>query len=261
VAASGVRGAASTASTSSAARASAGSATASAARAAPSTGAAAGSAPASSAAAAVAPAAPASAANGAAFAALIRNDMDAWRELAPLWRLPVGDGDPCQAAQRSEVLCFKSNPSLALIRQLGRPGILTLRGNDDKVGYALLTGLTGQSAVLRSQGAAYTVSLESLAGRWRGEFATYWKAPAGYRARVAEGDAGPVVDDLAARLAKLQNEPAPPAKRPFDAALKAKVYAFQFAQELKPDGVAGPETFMLLNRATGVDEPRLQTEE
>ena len=206
------------------------------------------------------PAASAAAAD-ATLASLIRNDRDAWRELAPLWNLAVGDGEPCQVAQRSDVLCFKGNTSLALIRQLGRPGILTLRGADDKPGYALLTGLTGQSAVLRTRGVAHTVSLESLARTWRGEFATYWKAPPGYRERLVEGNTGPVVDWLAARLAKQQNEPAPPEKQTFNAALKAKVYAFQFAQELKPDGVAGPETFMLLNRAVGVDEPRLQTEE
>ncbi|KNZ33837.1 MAG: peptidoglycan-binding protein [Methylibium sp. NZG] len=201
------------------------------------------------------------AATDAALSALIRNDKDAWRELAPLWRLPASEADPCLAAQRSDVLCFKGGTSLALIRQLGRPGILTLRGTDDKPGYALLTGLTGQSAVLRMQGATHTVSLESLARTWRGEFATFWRAPAGYRDKLVEGSTGPAVDWLAARLAKLQNEPPPPAPQTFNAALKAKVYAFQFAQELKPDGVAGPETFMLLNRATGVDEPRLQTEE
>ncbi len=202
-----------------------------------------------------------SAAPDAAFKSLIPTEKEAWRELAPVWNLAVGDGDPCQVAQRSELLCFKGNSSLALIRQLGRPGIVTLRGADDKPGYALLTGLTGQSAILRMQGVAYAVSLESLAKTWRGEFATYWKAPAGYRDKLVEGNTGPVVDWLAARMAKLQNEPAPPEKQTFNAALKAKVYAFQFAQELKPDGVAGPETFMLLNRATGVDEPRLQTEE
>ena len=33
----------------------------------------------------------------------------------------------------------------------------------------------------------------------------------------------------------------------------------QLAQGLRPDGIAGPTTFMQLNRATGVDEPRLLT--
>jgi general secretion pathway protein A len=201
----------------------------------------------------------------APLGALIRTEKEAWRELAPAWNLAVGDSEPCQVAPRSDVLCFKGNGSLALIRQLGRPGILTLRPTegkaDDKPGYALLTGLTGQTATLRMQGVSHTVSLESLARAWRGEFATYWKAPAGYRDKLVEGNTGPVVDWLAARLAKLQGETPPADKQVFNAALKAKVYAFQFAQELKPDGVAGPETFMLLSRATGVDEPRLQTEE
>ena len=32
---------------------------------------------------------------------------------------------------------------------------------------------------------------------------------------------------------------------------------FQLSQGLKPDGLAGPTTFMQLNRATGIDEPQL----
>ena len=195
----------------------------------------------------------------------IRTEREAWQELAPLWGLAPVDGDPCAAALRSQVLCFKSSSSLALIRQLGRPGILTLRPAadkpDERPGYALLTGLTAQTANLRVQGVAHTVSLDSLAKSWRGDFATLWRAPPGYRDKLVDGSTGPAVDWLAARLAKLQAEPVPGEKQTFNATLKAKVYAFQFAQEMKPDGVAGPETFMLLNRATGVDEPRLQTEE
>ncbi len=40
---------------------------------------------------------------------------------------------------------------------------------------------------------------------------------------------------------------------------RARIYRFQVAQGLVPDGVAGPLTLMLLNRAAGVDEPRLPT--
>jgi general secretion pathway protein A len=41
------------------------------------------------------------------------------------------------------------------------------------------------------------------------------------------------------------------------AALRASVQAFQRAHGLTGGGVAGPVTLMLVNRATGVDEPRL----
>ncbi|MBC7610001.1 MAG: peptidoglycan-binding protein, partial [Polaromonas sp.] len=44
-----------------------------------------------------------------------------------------------------------------------------------------------------------------------------------------------------------------------EAALRARIYAFQLAHGLAPDGQAGPITLMQLNRATGVNEPLLTT--
>ena len=194
------------------------------------------------------------------FKSPLRNEADAWRELAPMWNLTLGDGDPCLAARRSQVHCFRSNSNLALMRQLGRPGILTLRFENGKSEYALLTGLTNQGATLRAGAVAQTVSLASLAAVWRGEFATFWRAPPDYRDRVVDGSRGAMVDALAAQLAKFNGQAAPAVSQAFDAALKSKLIAFQLTQGLSPDGVAGPTTFMQLNRATGVDEPRLQTD-
>ena len=190
---------------------------------------------------------------------LIASEQDAWRELAPSWKLAVGDGDPCQAAQRQQVHCFRSPSSnLALIRQLARPGIVTLNDDNGQPVHALLTGLTHQSATLRMGGVSQTVSLPSLAQLWRGDFATYWRAPPGYQNRIVEADAGPAAEWLAAQLAALDGSAASVDKPLSDAALKSQVSAFQLAQGLKADGLAGPTTFMQLNRATGVDEPRLQ---
>ncbi len=194
------------------------------------------------------------------FKALIHDEGDAWRALAPAWKLDLTQADPCAAAQRQQVQCFKGDSTLALIRQLGRPGFLTLRGEGGKPAYAVLTGLTAKEATLRIGGASQTVALLSLARFWRGEFATFWRAPEGYRSVTPDGSRGPRVDWLAAQLAKSLGEPAPAPNQPFDAALSSKVFAFQLAQGLKPDGIAGPTTFMQLNRATGVDEPRLLTD-
>ena len=43
-----------------------------------------------------------------------------------------------------------------------------------------------------------------------------------------------------------------------DAMLRTWIHRFQLAQGLPSDGSAGPMTLMQLNRANGVDEPRLQ---
>ena len=46
----------------------------------------------------------------------------------------------------------------------------------------------------------------------------------------------------------------------YDTAMRQRVAAFQLGAGLKPDGLAGPTTYMLLNRALAVDEPRLARE-
>jgi general secretion pathway protein A len=192
------------------------------------------------------------------FAALTRDEKAAWRQLAPAWKLNLADEtDPCAAAQRSQVQCFKIvSSNLGLIRQLDRPGILTLHDANDRPVYAILTGLTNQTATLRIGEISRTVTLVSLATLWRGDFATYWRAPEGYTGRLVDSTSGPIATLVGVQLAKLHGKAASDA--PTDAAWKTQVSNFQLSQGLKPDGLAGPTTFMQLNRAAGIDEPRLR---
>jgi general secretion pathway protein A len=191
---------------------------------------------------------------------LLRDEGQAWRELAQAWKTTPGEGDPCQAMAREQLRCLRSNTSLALIRQLGRPGIVTLDRQSATPAYALLTALTRDSATLRAGGSEQTVTLAALAARWQGDFSTLWRSPADYSGPPADGQGGPVIEWVAARLAAA-NGTAPAGGRPvLDASLKAKLRAFQLAQGLPADGRLGPMTFMQLNRTAGVEEPRLRTE-
>lgn len=190
---------------------------------------------------------------------LLRDEGQAWRELAQAWKLTPGEGDPCQALQREQVRCFSSNTSLALIRQLGRPGIVKLDSQSGSPSFALLTALTDDSATLRAGGTEQTVTLAALAARWQGDFSTLWRSPAGYGGRPLDGQHGPVVEWVATRLTAVDGT-APQAGRPvLDASLRARLRTFQLAQGLPTDGRLGPLTFMQLNRTAGVDEPRLRT--
>ncbi|MES3015307.1 MAG: AAA family ATPase [Pseudomonadota bacterium] len=190
------------------------------------------------------------------FKSLLHDERDAWRELAPAWKLTLAadDADPCAAAQRAGLQCFRSASStLALIRQLDRPGLLTLRDADDKPVYAVLTGLTNNSATLRLGNVSQAVSLVSLATLWQGDFATFWRAPPGYAGKVVDAGSGAIANWVGTQLAALNGQPLAAS----GAAWKAQVSSFQLSQGLKADGLAGPTTFMQLNRATGIDEPRL----
>ncbi len=192
---------------------------------------------------------------------LLSNEDEAWRQLAKAWQQSPGAGDPCRALQREQVQCFRREMSLPLIRQLGRPGIVTLDAQSGRASYALLTALTADSATLRAGDSEQTVTLPALAARWRGQFATLWRAPSGYNGYVGDGESGAALVWLAARLAALDGAGPSAGSSPprFDAAMKARVFAFQLAQGLPADGRAGPMTFMQLNRAAGIDEPRLRT--
>jgi len=195
------------------------------------------------------------------FASLVGAEKASWKELAREWNVDTGDEDPCRAAKEQQVHCYRgSNMTLALIRQLDRPGVLILRDADNRAAYAQLTGLSSQAATLRIEGAARTVSLVALADYWRGEFATFWRAPPGYSS--AKGTVLPGAGErwLARRLAVARGDPPPTGSRLDEATLRGWVHAFQLAQGLPSDGIAGPITLMHLNRATGIAEPQLVME-
>jgi general secretion pathway protein A len=201
---------------------------------------------------------PVVAAPAAAAPALLTNADEGWRELAKAWQVDVpAQGDPCVAVQKQGLQCFTRTLSLPVIRELGRPGILTLDANTGAPRYALLTALTHDTATLRAGGSEQTVTLTALGARWQGAFATLWKTPPGYSGRG--GSDAATLDWMAAGLAKASGASAPTPHHGLDNALRAELKSFQTARGLAADGQPGPMTFMQLNRAAGIAEPRLRT--
>ena len=187
------------------------------------------------------------------------DEAAAWRALAGAWRVELPAGDPCSAAATRQLQCYRSNAGLAQIRQLDRPVILALQDGRGRTTHALLTGLTDRAATLRAGPRSQTVALAVLARQWRGDFATFWRTPPGYAGRAIDGREHPATPWLEQRLAALQGVAAASGAERTDARLREQIQAFQLAQGLKADGLAGPTTLMQLNRAVGVDEPRLDS--
>jgi len=195
------------------------------------------------------------------FASLVGAENESWNELAGIWNMAPLAGEPCVAAQKQQIGCFRgSKVTLALIRLLDRPGVLTLRDADNRAAYAMLSGLNEKVATLRIGGMAQTVSLLSLADYWRGEFATFWRVPPGYADARTGNRSGPTAQWLSRQLAIARGEPPPVRSRFDDATLKDWIHAFQLTQGLPSDGIAGPLTLMQLNRVIGIDEPHLEAE-
>ncbi len=183
------------------------------------------------------------------------------RQLGALWNVTLSDTEPCRTPAGGDIQCFRDSASnLVRIRQLGRPGVLTLYDNSNRSFAAPLIGLSEHNATLRaSDGTVHTVTLASLAPLWRGTFTTLWRAPEGYRAGLGDVESGPGANALAAHLSDLAGKQPAAANQPQETGLASAIVAFQLAQGLRPDGKAGPLTLMKLNPLIGVREPRLET--
>ena len=185
----------------------------------------------------------------------------AWATLSPSWQLSANSADPCAAAAAQQLQCYRTTKlNLPLLRQLARPGILTLQADDNAARYAVLVGMTDQTATLQIGGERHTVGLSALARRWRGDFATLWRAPYGYNPAARGGATGPAITQLARQLDQLEGTTAratSSAPQQLDTELRDRVRDFQRSHGLQADGQPGPMTYMQLESALGGNTPRL----
>ncbi|KRB96424.1 hypothetical protein ASE11_16880 [Hydrogenophaga sp. Root209] len=186
---------------------------------------------------------------------LIGSEAQAWRELGPLWGQALADGEACANALQHQLQCYRTDRmTIHGLRQLNRPGILTLRLRGQGTAWALLTAMTDDSATLQSGEQRWRLPLATLNDLWRGEFATLWRTPPGQTGRLVDGRAGAAAEWLDTRIADLQAHGHVP---PSANNLNARIQAFQRSRGVDAAGVAGPLTFMQVNLASGVNEPRL----
>ncbi len=183
------------------------------------------------------------------LAAALADEAQGWRELSLRWNVAIGDGEPCAAAARAELACYRSTGGLQGVRQLDRPALLTLRDPSGQRVYAQLLAVADDRATLSAGRQRFELTLPALARVWRGEFATFWRTPPGWRAG-ADGNPPPPLSGWL--LQQLGGGPVAGTT-----ALRERVATFQLSQGLQPDGRPGPVTLMQLNRVAGVDEPRL----
>jgi general secretion pathway protein A len=195
------------------------------------------------------PRTPASESPAALLAAAPADEAQGWRELSLYWNVAIGDGEPCAAAARAQLACYRSTGGLQGVRQLDRPALLTLRDPGGQRVFAQLLAVADDRAILNVGRQRVELTLPALARVWRGEFATFWRTPPGWRTG-ADGNPPPALSGWL-----VQQLGGGPAAGPV--ALRERVAAFQLAQGLQPDGRPGPVTLMQLNRVAGVDEPHL----
>lgn len=207
--------------------------------------------------------------------ALQADESQALRDLAAAWGVALAPGAACNQAAAVGLACWRHRAAtLPMLQQLDRPVVLVLADAAGRSAHARLLGLGPGGAVLAAGARRWTVPTDRLGSLWRGELVTLWRLPqaidpalATAAGGLAPGASGPAVLALQQALARARSAAgpmAPPATAAgatvYDSSLRQQVAAFQLAAGLNPDGLAGPTTFMQLNRALAVDEPRLARE-
>jgi general secretion pathway protein A len=156
--------------------------------------------------------------------------------------------------------CLEQSGGLASLRNTNRPAVLKLKTLGDKAFYITVTGVGDESIAAEINGKREVIPVAELNSLWQGEFTIFWRAPPNYKGPIVPGSRGPDVLWLANQVAlivgrKLSKDE----NREYDTSLTEDVKAFQSAQGLTADGIAGSLTLIHLNSEVFEDTPMLSS--
>ncbi|HKI73959.1 MAG TPA: AAA family ATPase [Pseudomonadales bacterium] len=181
----------------------------------------------------------------------------AMAELFTLWSAPFSAEVPaCEQATRLGLACMREIGSLRNIQQLDRPAVIKLNiaGIDN---YLAVTRIANGVVEVSSDKGNYRLKEADITRTWDGQYAMLWKPPPDYRI-VKPGDHGPTVDWLVRQLAAINgtgSDPVVGAK--FDSSVEQQLKRFQITQGIKPDGIAGINTWIHINSIVDSNVPHL----
>ena len=184
---------------------------------------------------------------------------EAWAWLYRLWGIRVGDGENgCALALVHGLDCLRGEGGVEQLRRLNRPAIVRVYDSQGAPRWLVLERLQGRQVTLAAGGARTVVDIDKLAGYDIREFVLLWRPPAQTRGTLAAGDRGPGVVWLVKRLDLDRGATSGAAAgRVFDEAVTDAVRRFQRAAGIVADGVAGPETLILLDGDPAPGTPTL----
>lgn len=190
------------------------------------------------------------------LASLPDNESALWQTLARGWGLDLpARSDPCEAALKNGLQCTRVNGlTTATLQHYDRPGLLLLHENG-KRRWVMVEALRDGQWLLRTETKQWVIPQSDLGRWWKGDYASLWKLPPGQTARLYAASpnhaAGQWLDE---QLRQLQKQGK---LNTTTTGFAGRVRALQRQYGLHGDGKALPSTFMLVNRLSNVDEPRL----
>ncbi len=187
---------------------------------------------------------------------LLLDRPTAFNLLLGLWQkadLQISTGDPCQEVITQGLRCHQARGTWNNIRHYRHPALLELKSSSGTA-YVLVTGLKQQTAVLKVNDGEHEVPFGQLESYWFGDFTLLWQPPPTGNTLISSQSSLESVQWLKQQLADTGYTDE-------HQTLAEQIQAFQLAEALKPDGIAGPNTLIhLSSRADSPAIPRLRLE-
>jgi general secretion pathway protein A len=179
------------------------------------------------------------------------SDLSAWTQQLARWQVNSSEVSVREAAHCPNVIapgvgCLHGSGTIEQLARFDRPLILQLHDGNAHAD-ALLQDVDQEHVRLTLGSESRLLTKAELANVWNGEFSAVWRVPAEVPATLRQGDAGPGVAWVKARLAHMDGKGADAGPAYFDATLETRVRTLQIAYGIKPDGVVGPETLFALS--------------
>ena len=192
------------------------------------------------------------------------SDAVGFNALFQLWGLEYDPaaGPACAQAEAAGLRCYFQRGSWGNLRQLDRPVVLTLTGNDGNSREVALTALDAKTARLALADRDVEVSVDQLTDIWFGQFLLLWRPANNNDDPIGPGMRNEKVRWLRQSLAEIDTgwQPADANTDVFDAELEQQLIAFQRQHRLEADGLAGQKTQIIINSLLASDDtPRLTT--
>ncbi len=177
----------------------------------------------------------------------------AFAKLFALWRAPFDPAGarPCEQAALHGLECLAQRGTLAQLRLLNRPAIVSLVAPDGSEHQVVVSQLRDATARVELGDRAIDADLNELQRYWFGDFLILWRPPNGSRT-LSPGMRGAEVRWLRQGLQQIRGEPPRTgASDVYDGELVRLVEDFQRAHRLTVDGIAGQQTQLMLDGQLG----------
>ena len=189
-----------------------------------------------------------------------RSDISAWSALFDRWGVgyqPGSQTSACEQAVAVGLHCLSGNGSLADLKALNQPALLSLKTKKNTL-QVTLSALSDTTATLVSHEGVVTRDVTEVVSEWTGDYTVLWRVPPDYSGALERGDRGASVLWLRRQLVQLGRLPPTSQFKPvFDNALMQQVQRFQKEQNVNPDGLVGPYTAIRLMAALDSRIPQL----